>query len=425
MKQATAEKRAARAEAKVEALEKLIEDNRRDLSLVQQEAHFAYEYLDNIVQSMMSCLIVTDEQGVVRRTNRAAETMLGITDDASLVGQSLSTICDAPWALVSTPEQIAQTTSLYHEEHSLRRQDGTSFSALCSTTILQDEEGQPTGLVCTALDLSERKLLEAQLVQSEKLASIGELAAGVAHEINNPMGFISSNLGTLGEYIEDLTGLLSAYALLQASSDDDRDGIAKQIRKKEEELDLDFVMEDVGNLLSESKEGAARVRKIVQNLREFSHVDREEMMKADINAGVESTLNIAWNEIKYKAEVEKDYGDLPPVSCHSQELNQVIMNILVNAVQAIEEKGVIRIKTFVDGDDACISIADNGCGMPEEVKAKIFDPFYTTKEVGRGTGLGLNLASTIVGKHNGTIEVDSTVGEGTNFTIRIPLLPAL
>ena len=240
------EKRLARAKAKTEVLEKLIEDKSRELYLAQQQAQSAYDYLDNVVGSMLSCLIVTDDCGIVKRTNRATEVMLGVTAEAPFIGTHLSDVCDEEWARAATPEQIEQAGNLTHEEVSLRRRDGTVITALCSTTILRDEDGSASGIVCTTLDLSERKLLEAQLVQSEKLASIGQMAAGVAHEINNPMGFISSNLGTLGEYVRDLTDLLSSYGQLRKASDADRERITGEVAAMESELDLEFILDDIG-----------------------------------------------------------------------------------------------------------------------------------------------------------------------------------
>ena len=270
------------------------------------------------------------------------------------------------------------------------------------------------------------KQLQSQLVQSEKMASVGQLAAGVAHEINNPVGFIASNLGTLGEYAGELSGLLAAYSELEGylDSGDTRaqTQVRERIRQLKEKADLEFLLEDLDNLIAESREGTERVRRIVQNLREFSHVDRDEMSLANLNDGVESTLNIVWNELKYKAEVVKEYGDLPEIECHPQELNQVFMNILVNAAQAIDSKGTITIRTYREDMAACVAITDTGNGMSSEVQARVFEPFYTTKDVGKGTGLGLSMAYNIVQKHDGELLVDSQVGRGTTFTVRIPIV---
>jgi signal transduction histidine kinase len=313
-----------------------------------------------------------------------------------------------------------------HEYRVVDRQGETRW-------IFEDVFVEPQGegqwfLIGVSTDITQRKQLEAQLMQSDKMASIGSLAAGVAHEINNPMGFISSNLGTLGEYVRDLSSLLTSYGELeeliaQGELEKARETL-QSIRQQKEELDLQFLLEDIGNLIGESREGAERVRRIVQNLKEFSHIDREEKALANLNDGLESTLNIVWNELKYKATVEKAYGDLPQVPCYPQELNQVFMNLLVNAAQAIEEKGTIAIRTYLEDEQVCVEIADTGKGMPPEVQKRIFEPFFTTKPVGKGTGLGLTMAyNIVVDKHGGQILVNSKEGVGTTFTIRIPLQP--
>jgi len=258
-----------------------------------------------------------------------------------------------------------------------------------------------------------------QLLQSEKMASIGQLAAGVAHEINNPIGFVSSNLGTLRRYVEGMFALLDSYgsADLGMQAADLRAKIARQ----REELDIDFLVEDLPLLLDESDDGLIRVKKIVQDLKDFSRVDQADWQDADLNAGLDSTLNVVMNEIKYKAEVRKEYGSLPPVRCLAAQLNQVFMNLIVNAAHAIVERGVVTLSTSCEGDWVRVSVRDNGCGMSPEVLRRIFEPFYTTKPVGQGTGLGLSLSFSIVQKHGGRIEVESAPGEGTCFHVVIPV----
>ncbi len=281
--------------------------------------------------------------------------------------------------------------------------------------------------------LKDLQETQSQLVQSEKMASIGQLAAGVAHEINNPVGFVKSNLKTMNEYREDLIRLLDYYANLEATINKESkiSGNAaihkaiEEIQKVKDEVDLDFILDDYEKVIAESLEGVARVAKIVSNLKDFSHVDKAELEHADINKGIESTINIAWNELKYKANVVKKLGDIPLIKCYPQRLNQVFMNILVNAAQAIEEKGEIRISTEADNGYVEIRISDTGSGMPPGVLSKIFDPFFTTKDVGKGTGLGLNMTYNIIQKHKGTIDVESEVGKGTTFIIRLQTEPDL
>ena len=257
-----------------------------------------------------------------------------------------------------------------------------------------------------------------QLLQSEKMASIGQLAAGVAHEINNPMGYISSNLNVLHEYITDMQSLLDAYEKASEMGGDISQAGLKAAREK---IDSAELIKDMAQIVKESKEGAARVKDIVHDLKGFSHPESGEPQWMDINNGIQSTLNIVWNELKYKAEVKKEFGELPEIKGFSQELNQVFMNLLVNAGQAIEEKGEITIKTYSKRDNVYIRISDNGSGIAEDDIKRIFDPFFTTKEVGKGTGLGLAISYRIVQKHGGHISVDSETARGTTFTIKLPV----
>ena len=276
----------------------------------------------------------------------------------------------------------------------------------------------------------EKKQLEAQLLQSEKMASIGRLAAGVAHEINNPTGFVSSNLKTLSDYIEDIMGLFKEYRKLISNLKKNSDicgplsEISEQLKRivdLENEVDLEFVLKDIFDLIDESKEGTERIKKIVQDLKDFAHPGQDKPKFADINQNIDSTVNVVWNELKYKADVIKDYGDLPRVQCYPQLLNQVFMNLLINAVQSIEKRGEINIKTRANNGYVEIKISDTGSGIPKENLNRIFDPFFTTKDVGKGTGLGLNVAYNIIKKHHGKIDVNTGVGKGTTFTIKIPV----
>jgi signal transduction histidine kinase len=261
---------------------------------------------------------------------------------------------------------------------------------------------------------------QEQLLQSEKMASIGQLAAGIAHEINNPIGYVHSNLTSLREYARGLLELIAAYD--EALQSTDPAAARAAIDAQRQRIDYDFVSSDLPQLLSESREGIERVRKIVQDLKDFSHVGRDDAWrKADLHKGLESTLNIVWNDLKYKAKVVKEYGELPLVECLPSELNQVFMNLLLNAGQAIGDRGVITLRTGASADEAWVSIGDSGPGIPEDVLPKIFDPFFTTKPVGQGTGLGLSISYSIVAKHHGRIEVASPPGGGAVFTVVLPV----
>ena len=266
----------------------------------------------------------------------------------------------------------------------------------------------------------ELKASQAKILQQEKMASIGQLAAGVAHEINNPMAFISSNLGTLDKYVHRLTEFVQAQSevieSLQATE------AIEGLKRKEKELKLDYIAEDIKGLITESLEGSERVRKIVQGLKSFARVDEAEYKYTDMNECMESTINIVWNELKYKAILKKDYGNLPLTKCYPQQMNQVFMNLLINAGDAIEKQGEITIKTWDEDGSIWVAISDTGRGIQKEQLSKIFEPFFTTKEVGKGTGLGLSITYEIVQKHNGEITVESEVGKGTTFTVRIPIV---
>lgn len=257
-----------------------------------------------------------------------------------------------------------------------------------------------------------------QLLQSEKMASIGQLAAGVAHEINNPVGYINSNLGALQTYVHDLLRLLAAY---EAHEDELRPESVALIDGVKHEIDLSYLRGDVSDLLDESLAGLQRVKRIVQDLKDFSHVSETEMHWSNVTQGLESTLNVVWNELKYKAEVIRDYGDIPEIECIPSQLNQVFMNLLVNAAQAISDHGQITLRTRHEGDNVRIEISDTGSGIPPGIVNRIFDPFFTTKPVGTGTGLGLSITHGIIRKHGGRIEVASEQGKGTTFSLILPI----
>jgi PAS domain S-box-containing protein len=269
------------------------------------------------------------------------------------------------------------------------------------------------------LERINKRLEEAhnQLLQSEKMAAIGQLAAGVAHELNNPVGFVLTNLGVLAEYGDDLMRLLDAYDAEAAKLP----ACAATVSRLKEDIGYADLRRDLVALLSESREGLERVRRIVLDLKNFSRSGDQQWAWCDLHAGLDSTLNIVWNEIKYKAEVDKHYGTLPQVHCVPSQLNQVFMNLLVNAAQAIEGRGKITIATGAGEDGVWIEISDTGKGIPREHLKHIFEPFYTTKPVGQGTGLGLSIAFGIVERHHGRIEVRSTVGEGSCFRIELPV----
>jgi len=270
------------------------------------------------------------------------------------------------------------------------------------------------------------KAAQSQILQQEKMSSIGQLAAGIAHEINNPIGYIMSNLGTLMKYNVRIVEYLRAQERALDGLLDGQVSDSAAVRAKLDELKgalkMDYILHDMEGLIGESIDGAERVKKIVQDLKSFSHVDEAELKQADINKGVESTINIVWNELKYKTALKKEYGDIPLTRCNLGQLNQVFLNLLMNAVQAIEKEGEITVKTRADGGFIHVVVSDTGCGIDPDKFSRIFEPFFTTKPVGKGTGLGLSIAYDIVKKHNGEIVVESEAGKGTTFIVKLPVV---
>lgn len=270
------------------------------------------------------------------------------------------------------------------------------------------------------LDQAQEKLL-----QSEKLASIGQLAAGVAHEINNPVGFVKSNFSTLQRYAIVLLDLVSRYEAVEPLLPAEAPAVRELLGAKTE-ADLDFIRQDILQLIAQSQDGIGRVEKIVRDLKNFARSDASPAwVMADLNACIESALSIVTNEIKYKADVVRELGELPEIECSPSQLAQVFLNLLVNAAQAIREagpRGVITLRSGAEGDDRVwVEMVDTGCGMTEAQMKRIFEPFYTTKPVGLGTGLGLSISYGIIEAHAGRIEVSSSLGEGSTFRLTLPV----
>jgi len=279
---------------------------------------------------------------------------------------------------------------------------------------LQEEKAEQQVLI--------RRLEEAhnQLLQSEKMASLGQLAAGVAHEINNPMGFISSNLGSLRSYADRLLALVATYEGIVASLPEDSTE-RQLIARARKQADVEFLKEDVLSLITESAAGIERVRRIVRDLKTFSHIDSSEWQFVNLNDLLDSTINLIGNELGERVQVVRQYGDIPEIECLPSEINQVLLNLLLNALQAIESGGTVTVRTGSENGRVWLEVADTGCGIPAENLRHIYDPFFTTKPVGTGTGLGLSISYGIVRKHEGEIGVQSEVGKGTTFRITLPV----
>jgi two-component system, NtrC family, sensor kinase len=377
--------------------------------------------------------VLMDEGGKVSFWNPAARTMFGYASEEA-IGKEIHTLI-VPEAYRNRfreglkgfqqtgPEGvIGKTLELYAVQKS-----GSEIPVEISISALQVKEDWYAAAIIR--DISERKAAEEELkksqqiiLQQEKMASIGQLAAGVAHEINNPTGFVLSNLGTLVKHVGRLNEFLDAQShALKALNDD---SVATELAATRKKLKIDYIREDIGDIITESLDGLGRIKNIVASLKGFARVGEKETQMVDINECLDMTLNIVWNELKYKCTLQKKYSDLPPTLCYPQQLSQVFVNILVNAAHAIEKQGEIRIKTYSSQATNFINISDTGSGIPPEHINQIFDPFFTTKEVGQGTGLGLSIAYDIIKKHSGNIKVNSEIGRGTSFLIELPVANA-
>lgn len=412
------------------------------LKISERDAKEAHAELEQLFQSSADGILRVDQQFNVVRINRTFEKMTGVSATAVIGRKCYEAFpCTACGTNQCPLVRIAAGEHQVVDEGVKFTKDGEQVSCLIFAVPFFEHDGAVIGVVEYYRDVSALKQAEAalqrsrdelskayqelqlnqsQMLQQEKMASIGQLAAGVAHEINNPLGFIGSNLGTLKKYwqktrdfIAFQDGLLSDYSLSVDSA-----GLAE----KRKQLKIDLVIDDANYLIEESLEGVERVKVIVGNLKSFSRLDQANYDLTDINQCLDTTLSIVWNELKYNVTVHKDYGVLPLTYCYPQQLNQVFLNLLVNAGHAIEEKGEIHISTRREENDILVEIRDNGCGVPEENLSHLFEPFFTTKEVGKGTGLGLSIVYDIIKKHHGSIDVDSRIGEGTTFIIRIPVV---
>lgn len=264
---------------------------------------------------------------------------------------------------------------------------------------------------------AELERLQAQIIHSEKMASLGQLAAGVAHELNNPAGFIYGNMDLLKEYVSGLEKLLTVYDEVGVS-----DSSAPRVEAIKAEIHYQSLMPELSSIVADCREGAVRIRDVVQNLRLFSRLDEAEIKYVDLHEGIDSTIRIL-SRYYSSGDIRliREYGSLPPVNCYAVQLNQVWMNLLANAAQAVNDAGEVRITTLTEGDSVLVKISDTGSGIPPELLKKIFDPFFTTKPVGEGTGLGLSISYGIIERHKGAITVESEIGVGTTFTVRIPV----
>ncbi|RJO66217.1 MAG: PAS domain S-box protein [Myxococcales bacterium] len=333
---------------------------------------------------------------------------------------------------VSTFQEAFCSRKPVEAEFRLRRYDGEYRTLLAIGRPYANLDGTFGGYLTSCFDVSERKHLERELLHAQKMDSIGRLASGIAHEINTPVQFVSDSIYFLKDSCKSTADLMAKYETLKDSAA--RSGyetdLVEEIDRTIEDTDIPYVKEQVPLAFDRALEGVSRVTDIVRAMREFAHPDRKNKVEADLIKAIHNTLVVARNEYKYVADAETDLEELPPVECHIGDINQVLLNLIVNAAHAIADgvgnsgkKGLIRIIAKRDGDDVVIAIKDSGCGIPQEIRGKIFEPFFTTKELGRGTGQGLAIAySIVVEKHGGALTFESEVGKGTTFYIRLPIL---
>lgn len=434
------------------------------MSQIDKEILYNQKFFENILGSMSDLLIVINPDATIRFVNQVTLEVLGYNLE-DLEGVSAGELFDnQDLQFFGLVRGLIAGGRVRNKGIYLVSKEGEKIPVVLNGSVIRNDEHKIDGMVWVARDMRDvhqlitelaqaneeledrvrrrteelrvakeasdeafRELQQTQsrLVQSEKMASIGQLAAGIAHEINNPAGFVTSNLTTLEDYIKDIKSIFISYDSIlkrcKEMADAELVSLIKEAEEKKEAIDFSFILNDINGIIQETQEGMRRISKIVKDLREFSHGGSDKPEYADLNKGLESTLNIVWNEIKYKAEVVTLYGDIPQILCYPQQMNQVFMNILVNAAQAIKEKGTIRVRTFTEEGHVVVEISDTGEGIPPENLSRIFDPFFTTKPVGKGTGLGLAIVYAIVRKHGGDIKVESEVGRGSCFKVYMPV----
>ncbi|WP_374679495.1 two-component system sensor histidine kinase NtrB [Hydrocarboniphaga effusa] len=412
-----------RAERRIELLDRLVEERNRDLAITQEQASAVQSYLLGLNNVLPGALIGASTSGLVTRANRGAQELLGYPATA-LSGMPLGRIWPAAADFIG--RCLGSGAQVLRDEAEWITHDDRAIPVLVSAATQRDIEGRVLSLVFVALDISERRRLEIELRQAQKLESLGQLSAGVAHEINTPMQFIGDNLHYVCEAFEGLRPLLDALPEFESELPAQS---AQRLRELSERADLEFLRKRLPKSIVSALDGVKRVSHIVEAMRAFSHPQTEKTA-VDLNRGLMDTLTVAHNEYKYVADVRCELGELPPIVCNGGDMNQVFLNLIVNAAHAIatrqrgddKRRGRIHVRSWRKHDTAVFAIADDGCGIPREIRHRVFDPFFTTKEVGKGTGQGLSISrSVVVDHHHGSLSFDSEEGHGTTFFIRLPL----
>ncbi|ROR03269.1 hybrid sensor histidine kinase/response regulator [Desulfosoma caldarium] len=405
------------------------------LKEAEQEVRRAHWELEQLVSAISSILIGLDPQGRITRWNTMAESVFGLLS-TEVLGKKLEDLpLEWQWERVQLAVESCRRKKRIHRVEDVRftRPDGQPGFLGFTINPMRLDHDTELGLLIMGAEITQRKLLEAQLAQAQKLESIGQLAAGIAHEINTPVQFIGDNTRFLEDAFRDLSRLLEKYQELvqRARQAEDLANLVREVEEAAETIDLDYLLTEIPRAIEQTLEGVQRVAKIVLAMKEFSHPDREEKVPTDINRALENTLTVARNEWKYVADLVAELDpNLPLVPCIPGEMNQVFLNIVVNAAHAVKDavkdqpdtKGTITVATRVVDDWCEIRVADTGTGIPEKIRHRIFDPFFTTKEVGRGTGQGLAISHhVVVEKHKGQLLFETEEGRGTTFIIRLPM----
>lgn len=410
-------------QTRVRILEDMIEYKSRELFHAHEEMKNARDFLSEVCRLMPGALILFDTSGLILQANETTRQLLGF-EAGELVGEQ----CSRVFGVVPFEGDVMFCC---REEQTWSTKDGEKIPVLSSVSTFSDESGRVDLYICVAQDLRKQKALEVELRHAQKMESVGQLAAGVAHEINTPIQFVGDSVYFLEEAYQDLRSLMDVHAELQKAAADypALQPLLDKIKDVEEDIDLDFLSEETPTACTNALRGIERVSKIVAAMKRFVHPDCDRKVLHNVNEGIQTVLTVAHHEYKYVAEADTDLGDIPDVMCFRDDLHQVLLNLIVNATHAIEDNktepgkmGRITIRTRLKADYLVISVQDTGTGIPEEVQQRIFDPFFTTKEVGRGTGQGLALAhSIIVDKHKGRLTFETAQGQGTTFFLWIPL----